>query len=94
MNFSDDLSVIQSAYDVNYDPLQIIWIDCELLLWYFMVFPKRWYIFGDLSSATLIYPLKFAHRWLKPVDLLKLSYRALKANSIKSVYWISRTTSF
>ena len=61
MYFSNDLSVVQPAYYVNNDPLQIIWIDCELLLWNVMVFPKCRYILSDLGGATLVYPLKLAH---------------------------------
>ena len=93
MHFCNDLRVVQPAHYVNDDALQIIWINCELLLWNIMVFPKCWYVFSYLSSATLVYPLKLTHRWLKPVNFLKFSYRTLKAHSIIRIYWISWTTS-
>ena len=60
VNFCDYLWILESTDDINYDALQVVRVDEQLLRRNVVAFPEEIYFFTDLTCAAIVDPFEFA----------------------------------
>ena len=61
MNLSNDLRILESTDDEDYDALQVVSIYAEIIFVDIIPIPKGTGFFLDVCGATIVNPLKFGH---------------------------------
>ena len=59
VNFCYYLRILEATDDINYDALQVVWVDEQLFRRNVVAFPKEIYFFADLTCAAIVDPFEF-----------------------------------
>ena len=62
MNFCDYLRILETTDDINYDALQVVRVNKQLLRRNVVAFPEEIYFFADLTCAAIVDPFELAER--------------------------------
>ena len=60
VDFCDYLRIPEPAHHVNYDALQVVRINKQLLCRNIVAFPEEIYFFADLARTVIVDPFEFA----------------------------------